>query len=242
MSLEETKSTTCARANLHGSIVDRAIAAAGLDSWLARRLQAPLGPLDEPDVRFFEERVGALDLLVLGALADRVRRAERGDDVRVHLQRATAEQDEGVTFSTVDPRGGGISFVRAVATARLLGPAHVRVDVGAASVQLAQVALAFGADELIAPIARRTLGIASSTTASDAHPSDAAVLRERELAALVRAAGRRPIFVEVVAGRVVDREVDESSATRRRFRAPGREGTSALAPIDGAGEELGGRS
>ena len=186
-------------------IVDRAIAAAGLDRWLARRLARDLTALDREAL---ERRLPDLDVLVLGALADRVRAAECGDGVRVHLQRPG---DEGV-FVLGEAGVGGEAFVRAAARQRLLGPegAPVRIDVDAAGIEIAQVALAFGATEWIAPVRRSVI-------------TESAILRERELAALVRSAARTPRIVEWLAGVAHERDVDSTSAAKKRFRAPGRD-------------------
>ncbi|MBI2389610.1 MAG: hypothetical protein HYV09_08440 [Deltaproteobacteria bacterium] len=163
-----------------------------------------------------------LDPLVLGALADRLREAERGDVVRVHLDRPG---DDGVrTFgrAELDAAGDGRSFLRAICVARLAGDkgAALRVDAEAIGLPLAQVALAHGADELVAPIARLSLEVFGGDEAS---ANEKAVLRERELCTLVRCAGRTPRIVEHRGGVVVEREPDTTSRATRRFRAPGRE-------------------
>jgi hypothetical protein len=196
------------------SVVDRAIVAAGLDGWLRRRLARDLTrPLASEDERFMDETIASIDLLVLGAIADRVRAAEVGDVVRLHLQRPSS--GEGVVLvSDFDPAAGGHAFVRRVARARLLGSPgiSVRIDVDAVGVEIAQVALAFGANELVVPMRRSIV-----TSEGDA------VLRERELAGLVRAARRTPRVVEWLAGAPRERDVDATTEARRRFRAPGRE-------------------
>jgi hypothetical protein len=192
------------------NVVDRAIADAGLDGWLGRRLARDLSV---DDARAMEERFASIDLLVLGAMADRVRAAEVGDVVRLHLQRPSS--GEGVVLvSDFDPAAGGHAFVRRVARARLLGSPgiSVRIDVDAVGVEIAQVGLAFGANELVVPMRRSIV-----TTEADA------VVRERELAALVRTAHRTPRVVEWLAGAPRERDVDVTTEARRRFRAPGRE-------------------
>ncbi len=168
-----------------------------------------------------------LDLLVLGALADRLRAAERGDVVRVHLDRLsgeTAGETSAKTFgrSDLDAAGDGSSLLRAVAVARLSGErgASIRVDAEGLGLQLAQVALAFGADELVAPIGRLSLEVYGE---GDSNANDRAVLRERELCALVVAAGRTPRVVEHRGGEAVERDPDTTTQATRRFRAPGRE-------------------
>ncbi|MEO7093293.1 MAG: hypothetical protein ABI175_08580, partial [Polyangiales bacterium] len=119
-----------------------------------------------------------------------------------------------------DPVAGGISFLRAVARARLLGKAGatVRIDVDDVGLQLAQVCLAYGASELVAPQQRRSI-----VTDGEGDAFAQAILRERELASLVVAAGREPRIVDLKDGEVRERAVDEHSAVKKKFRAPGRE-------------------
>jgi len=145
-----------------------------------------------------------LDLLVLGALADKMRAAERGDVVRLHLE---PPSDDVVTFDIADDAH---SFLREVAIARLSGRGAIRVDARAIGLQLAQVALTFGADEIVATV-KRGLEVYGE--------GDIEVLREREICGLIRTAGRAVRVVD----RHGEREPDETTHAVRRFRAPGRE-------------------
>lgn len=156
-----------------------------------------------------------LDLLLLGGLADRMRRAERGDVVRLHLH---APKDDVVALDHVED---GHVFLRRVAVARLTGGGVIRVDADAVSLQLAQVALTFGADELVIRIDKMSLAVfAENADAFGAAREDQKrILRERELVGLIRAAGR----VARVVDRGVERAPDETTPAQRRFRAPGRE-------------------
>ena len=196
------------------SVVERALSAAGVDRWLARRLA---GDVLEGDRAELEARLPELDVLVLGALADRVRAAECGPVVRVHLRRPL---DEVAALPSFDPVAGGIVFLRAVARARLLGAAGaaVRIDIDDVGLQLAQVCLAYGASELVAPQRKRSI-----VTDAQGDAAAQAILRERELAALVVAAGRKPVIVETRSGQSWERAVDEQSPVKKQFRAPGRE-------------------
>lgn len=161
-----------------------------------------------------------LDLLLLGGLADRLRRAERGDVVRLWFD---APEGDARVLSADDraEAADGHAFVRRVAEARLSGPVGgaIRVDVEAVGLPLAQVALAFGADEWIVPrkLSLRVFG------EGDADAERLALLRERELVTLVRGAGRTPRIVERRAGELVERDPDETTPAARKFRAPGRE-------------------
>jgi hypothetical protein len=159
-----------------------------------------------------------LDLLVLGALADRMRDLGRSEIVRVHLDPPTSEVR---TFgrSELEAAGDGHAFVRKIALARIAEPrAPLRVDADAVGLPIAQVALAFGADEIV--VAKSQLEVYAE---GDPSARERAILREREIAALVRAAGRRPRIVEWREGVAVERDPDETSDARRRFRAPGRD-------------------
>ncbi len=146
-----------------------------------------------------------LDLLLLGALADRMRAAERGDVVRLHLDRST----EGEALD--NPGNDAHTFLRRVATARLTSGGPIRIDAESVGLQLAQVALTFGADELVVPIEKLSLEVFGT--------EEKRVLRERELVGLIRSAGRVARIVE----RGVERDPDETTPAQRRFRAPGRD-------------------
>lgn len=163
-----------------------------------------------------------IDLLLLGGLADRMRRFERGDVVRLHLQ---APKDEVVAFDSAED---GHAFLRRVANARLTTGGVIRVDADAVSLQLAQLALTFGADELVVRIDKLSLEVfAPNADASGAAREDEKrILRERELVALIRAAGR----VARVVDRGVERDPDETTPAQRRFRAPGREAPTGPPP------------
>jgi 2-iminoacetate synthase ThiH len=176
------------------ALVDGAIAAAGLaEVHEARRA----GTLDERHVA----RLRGADLLALGALADRVRAEEVGDVVRVHTDVAIAG-DDVVVF----PRDGGeartgLELLREVAVARIVGPrgARVRIDWTRAGLELAQVALGFGANELAGAIAsKRGLPIADgemSGTGKRSAMQPMHTFKKRELAGFIRRGGRRPVFV-----------------------------------------------
>ena len=192
------------------ALVTRAIAEAGLDAWLARRFRDE--GTDEDRV-MLARACRELDLLVLGALADRVRGRECGPFVRLHVDRPP--NDEHVLG--LDPLHSGHELMRRVASARLSSAPRtpLRIDAEAVGLPVAQLALAFGADEIVTPVKRMSLEVYGE--------GEQAVLRERELASLVRGAGRDPVIVQWRDGRAYERAVDEKTSARRRFRAPGRE-------------------
>lgn len=177
------------------ALVDRAVEAAGLASVLAARRA---GRLDSGE---HLARLRAADLLALGALADGVRADEVGDEVRIYTR-----PDEGDGHVLVLPPAGrdvtGLELLREVAIARITGPrgARVRVDWTRCGLELAQVALGFGADELAGVLAnKRGLPLADGEVLGVGKKSRleaAPVVKRRELADFVRRAGRTPRFVE----------------------------------------------
>jgi hypothetical protein len=163
-------------------LVERALLREGLlDVLEARRRGDPLAA--------FERRLRECDLLALGALADIVRRDEVGHVVRLHLDAMVPDA----------LRGHGLELLRDVAVARVLGPraCGVCVDFGASGLEIAQVALGFGASELSGPISnRRGLPIADADTKKVKGKGMVALkaLKQDELAALIRRAGREAVL------------------------------------------------
>ena len=175
------------------ALVDRAIAEAGLaDIAQARR------SFDFALVRTLAPSLATADLLALGALADRIRAEEVGDRVRVFAGTPADDDGEVIVVAADDARGRG-EVLRCVACARVVGPraARVRVDWASTGIELAQVALGFGASELAGPVlSRRGLPILSDSTQKvrGAGLVSSQLLKKKELAVLVRMAGRVPVF------------------------------------------------
>jgi len=194
-------------------IVERAIDAAGLGAVLAARRE---GASMDAHIA----RLRAADLLALGALADRVRIEELGAEVRIYERPPSGDEsappsgDERAPPSgdprapgvlIVLPRDGeeltGLELLREVAVARITGPrgAHVRVDWTRCGLELAQVALGFGADELAGFIAtKRGLPIADGELTGGGKKSKrelAQVVKRKELASYVERGGRVAVFV-----------------------------------------------
>jgi hypothetical protein len=178
------------------ALVDRAIGAAGLSGVLAARREGAMTAADA-------ERLRGADLLALGALADRLRCEEVGDQVRIH---APAAEDRATDAPVIvlPPAGRdltGLELLREVAVARVTAPrgASLRIDWSRCGLELAQVALGFGANELVGHIAsKRGLPIADGELAGVGKRSRlelAHVVKRRELAGFVRRAGRTPVFV-----------------------------------------------
>jgi 2-iminoacetate synthase ThiH len=191
------------------ALVDRAIEAAGLGPLLAARRA---GAASSPDAAFLR----SVDLLALGALADRVRRDEVGDEVRVYTRAAEDDDssvDDGAAEAGARPRAivlppegrmlTGLELLREVAIARVTGHhgARVRVDWARSGLELAQVALGFGANELEGRIAnKRGLPMAEGeklgVLGKASRLEDADVVKRKELEGFVRRAGRTPRFAE----------------------------------------------
>ncbi len=180
------------------AIVETAIARAGLEPLLAARARG-----DYAEVRALAATLETHDLLVLGALADKIRAAEAQDLVRIFADVAADDGPAVVTVTRSASRDAdtGLGFLRAVALARITGPkgARVRVNWTDIGLELAQVALGFGASELVGVIAsKRGLPIADGTMSGMGKKSDQVLLttaKRRELAGFVRRSGRRPAFV-----------------------------------------------
>jgi hypothetical protein len=178
------------------ALIDRAIADAGLGGILDARRAGPLSEADLAGLR-------VADLLALGALADRVRADETGPEVRIYTADGADGAGEGSVV--VLPRSGreltGLELLREVAIARVSGPrgARVRVDWTACGLELAQIALGFGASELCGRVAnKRGLPFAEGELAGVGKKSrlePALAVKQREISGFVRRAGRTPVFV-----------------------------------------------
>jgi len=186
------------------ALAQQAIVREGLGPILEARLGRNLDA-----VRSMAPALANADLLALGALADAVRVEEAGDVVRVYANVAPDESPDAV--SVQGSRGddtAGMRFLRAVAVARITGPfaARVRVDWSAVGIELAQVALGFGANELVGPIANKR-GLTIADDAAKRVKGEGMVslqkLKTAEIAGLVRRSGRQ---VVIVGPRGVERE------------------------------------
>lgn len=167
-----------------------AIARAGLGALAVARLAGDVSAA----VRV-RASLASADILALGALADQVRAAEVGDEVRVHAG--------GRAEGAIVVAGDGLELLRAVAIARLTSPpgARVAVDWGQSGLEIAQVALGFGASELCGPIAnKRGLEIAEDATRRVRGRGDVALraLKRAEIAGLVERCRRTPVFADAL--------------------------------------------
>jgi hypothetical protein len=146
------------------------------------------------------------DILVLGTLADALRRAHLGETVRAHTSSKTlAPADLFVQ--------AGSDVLRDVAIGRILRPPTSRVAVDLATVgpTLAQVALTFGATDLVGFLVnKRGLPLAVDGTRRVKGEGNVplATLKERELLRVLTVAGRPAEFVRE--GATGDRQATET--------------------------------
>ena len=144
--------------------------------------------------------VARAQILAVGAAADAARRRECGDETRIHIPTAPPATDALVVIGG-DTVARGTALLRRIALLRLGGPIGLRivVDFGALGLEIAQVALSFGATDLAGPILSRRATPEpqlrqGSLPILDRDDSKKLVKR-REIAAYVERAGFRPVFV-----------------------------------------------
>lgn len=163
-----------------GRMLSRAIEAAGMGD-LAERALSGAG-LAEADMA----RVRGADLLIVAGLADAVRARHRGDEVQLHDRTSMASADGLVCLDLDVGRPDGPTGQEAlleVAYARLSTPADrgIAVDFEQIGLELAQTALAFGADGLCGELSgKRTLPLLDGPAA-----------RQREIEGLIERGGKR---------------------------------------------------
>jgi hypothetical protein len=179
------------------ALADRAVETAGL------------GPIAEArargDLALVVKLAPALErapLLALGALGDRIRAEEVGDTVRIFANATPDEGPDVVRAHAVRDEHGcanGVATLRLVASLRITSPraARIRIDWDDVGLELSQVALGFGASELVGRVAtRRGLPIADDEQrrVKGAGSVAFATLKKKELEALIRRTGRIPVF------------------------------------------------
>jgi hypothetical protein len=180
------------------TLLEQAIRAAGLGDVMEARRRGAVG--DE-----HLARLRHADLLVLGALADRVRTEDVGDEVRIYVGVPGDDDARVRVLPDGDREVTGLELLREVAVARIAGgrEARVRVDWTRCGLELAQVALGFGASELVGRIAsKRGLPLAEDERLGVGKKSRtelASLVKRKELEGFVRRAGRTPSFVGEVA-------------------------------------------
>ena len=177
------------------SFVEQSIAKAGLLQVLTAHRAGDLVALERARATW-----SGADLLLLGAIADIVRAEDSGDTVSIHEQYGGAH---GADVTWVAPVKGAseIEILRAVAAARIAGTkaARIGVDWSQCGMELAQVALGFGASDLRGPITRKSgLPIYEDETRKVKGQGlvELRSIKKREIAALITHAGRLPVFVD----------------------------------------------
>jgi hypothetical protein len=165
-----------------------------VDELLLREGLRPVLDLRErgvvPAERDIAELFARSDVLALGAAADVARRRECGDETRIHVPCAPSPEGNLVVVGAATATRGG-ALVRQIASLRLAGPIGRRivVDFGVLGLEVAQVALSFGATDLAGPIAsRRGLPLVD-------REDQKKLVKRLEIAGYVERAGFRPVFV-----------------------------------------------
>ena len=182
--------------------VEEAIAKAGLLPVLAARRSG-----DIETVRTTVTSWGAADLLALGAVADSVRVEDVGEVVRIH---STDQEGGDVTWVDASMYSSELELLRAVAVTRIAGGGRIGVDWSKCGMELAQVALGFGASDLRGPITRKSglpIYADEKTKVKGQGMVELSSIKRQEIAALVTHAGRVPKFVEDTRARESSQEV-----------------------------------
>jgi len=174
--------------------VEEAIAKAGLLPVLAARRSGDL-----ETVRTTMSSWGGADLLVLGAIADTVRVDDVGAVVHIH-EREPHPGEAEVTW-VESSSTSELDFLRAVAVARIAAGAGARigVDWSQRGMELAQVALGFGASELRGPIRRKSglpIYADEKLKVKGQGMVEMLAIKRAEIGALVKHAGRLPTFID----------------------------------------------
>lgn len=175
--------------------IEESIARAGLLPVLVARRAGDL-----ETVRATATSWGAADLLALGAVADAVRAEDVGAVVRIH-ERAVAAGEPEVTWVETARETSELDFLRAVAVARIAAAgkgARIGVDWSQRGMELAQVALGFGASELRGPVTRKNglpIYADEKLKVKGQGMVELRAIKRQEIGSLVTHAGRLPVFI-----------------------------------------------
>jgi hypothetical protein len=170
------------------SFLEEAIARAGLMRLLSARRDGDL-----ETVRATIASWRGADLLVFGAVADLARAGDVGEAAWIHASRAPEVR-------WVDA-SSGLGLLREVAVVRIAHGGRVGVDWSRHGLELAQVALGFGASDLRGPITKKSglpILVAEGKRVKGEGVVDLASLRRREIVRLVACARRTAVFVDDV--------------------------------------------
>ena len=180
--------------------IEEAIAKAGLLPVLTARRAGDL-----ETVRATRDTWATADLLVLGAVADMVRSNDVGGGVRIHERDPLVGEAETTWVETTTT--SELDFLRAVAVARITGGngssggagVRIGVDWSQRGMELAQVALGFGASELRGPIRRKSglpIYADEKLKVKGQGMVELRAIKRQEIGALVKHAGRIPTFLD----------------------------------------------
>lgn len=193
------------------SFVEEAIERAGLAPMLACRRAG-----DVESVIATATTWADADLLVLGAVADLLRAEDVGEVVRIHERQALAGEPDGQWVST--SHASELDLLRAVAVARIVARkgARIGVDWSLCGMELAQVALGFGASDLRGPIQRKSglVILEGEKLKLKGHGMvELRAIKRQEIGALVTHAGRRAMFIDEETSRTRAPETTEEVAS-----------------------------
>jgi 2-iminoacetate synthase ThiH len=168
-----------------GRLLLRAIEQAGLSELAERALRG--GGLQQQDIA----RLVRADVLIVAGLADAVRERHRGDEVRLLGTEAARREPDLVRLDLSAGDGDGPTgqeLLLQVALARLATPSDQAIGLSwdQVGLELAQTALAFGADVLWGDVAHKRL----------LPVLEGAAARREEISALIERAGRRARWVD----------------------------------------------
>jgi 2-iminoacetate synthase ThiH len=153
------------------------------------------------------------DLLVLGAVADALRTEGVGETVCIHERRNTIPD---VLWVELAKGTTELDMLRAVAVARIghATGARIGVDWSDCGLELAQVALGFGASELRGPLTTKS-GLPiyedEKRKVKGQGMVELRAIKKREIASLVTHAGRIPVFVEETIPKTRDSSMEVSN-------------------------------
>jgi hypothetical protein len=146
---------------------------------------------------------GGADLLSLGAVADAVRTEDVGEVVSIY---PVGHHETDVLWVDASLCSSELEFLRAVAVARIAGTgagagkgARIGVDWSKCGMELAQVALGFGASDLRGPITRKSglpIYADEKTKVKGQGMVELSSIKRQEIASLVTHAGRVPTFID----------------------------------------------
>lgn len=193
------------------SFIETAIDRAGLGGILPARRRDDLAT-----VRTILASHPDIDLLVLGALADAIRKEECGDVVLVHPRSPDEPAPAGVQWMAREGKTE-LDVLRSIALARITSArgAKIGIDWGTTGLEVPQVALGFGATHLTGPITRKSGDLIDADALKKVKGKGMVAqtsLRRLEIAALLQNAGRVCQFADEATPTIAARTNDDAMA------------------------------